>query len=306
MDQDIELRHLRYFVAVAEELHFARAAERLHLSQPPLSQQIRKLEEILGYPLFARTSRSVKLTHAGAALLERARRTLRNVQRDIDETRSIGLGQVGSLHIGFVGSAMLTTLPAVLRAYRKANPRVQLHLYESFTARVVEGLESGTLDAGILRDGDVNEALTVSTLVSEPYVAVLPSTHPCAEQKSISPAMLRDEPFVYYPRSAGSRAFEKPFTLFEEYGFRPQIVQEASHWLSILRLIEAGFGVSVAPICVRSIAPAGVVCLPFRKTKVVSNLELARLAGDERPIVQGFTQIATRSLMRSGRSGRSA
>jgi DNA-binding transcriptional LysR family regulator len=253
MDLDLELRHLRYFVAVAEELHFGRAAERLHLSQPPLSQQIRRLEEILGYALFVRTSRSVSLTSAGEAFLERARRTLRKVQRDIDETRSVGQGEVGSLHIGLVGSAMLTALPEALRAYREANPRVQLHLYESFTARVAEGLENGTLDAGILRDGDPAEALTVTTLFSEPYVAVLPATHRCAGQKSISPAVLRDEPFVYYPRTAGARAFEKPLTLFEEHGFRPQIVQEASHWLTILRLIEAGFGVSVAPQCVRRI-----------------------------------------------------
>src|SRR5580698_4762780 len=108
MDDDLELRHLRYFVAVAEELHFGRAAERLHLSQPPLSQQIRRLEEILGYALFERTSRSVKLTNAGVAFLERARSTLRKVERDIVETRSVGQGEVGSLHIGFVGSATLT------------------------------------------------------------------------------------------------------------------------------------------------------------------------------------------------------
>src|ERR1700677_1380429 len=258
MDNDLEFRHLRYFVAVAEELHFGRAAERLHLSQPPLSQQIRRLEEILGYALFVRTSRSVRLTGAGEAFLERARRTIRSVQRDIDETRSVGLGEVGSLHIGFVGSAMLTTLPAALRAYREANPRVHLHLYESFTARVAEGLENGTLDAGILRDGDPTDMLTVTTLFSEPYVAVLPATHRCAGQKSVSPGMLRDEPFVYYPRTAGARAFEKPLTLFEEHGFRPQIVQEASNWLTILRLVEAGFGVSVAPQCVRRIASPGV------------------------------------------------
>jgi DNA-binding transcriptional LysR family regulator len=225
MDRDIELRHLRYFVAVAEELHFGRAAARLHLAQPPLSQQIRKLEELLGYPLFTRTSRSVSLTNAGAALLQRARRTLRNVQRDIDETRSIGRGDVGSLHIGFIGSAMLSTLPAIFRSYREAYPRVRLHLHESFTAMVIEGMENGTLDAGILRDGDPVEGLHVTTIFSEPFVAVLPATHPCAKQKSISPAVLRGEPFIYYPRSAGARAYDKPLTLCEEHGFRPQIVQ---------------------------------------------------------------------------------
>jgi DNA-binding transcriptional LysR family regulator len=114
------------------------------LAQPPLSQQIRKLEEILGYPLFDRTSRSVSLTAAGQVFLERAQRTLRNVQRDIEETRSIGRGEVGSLHIGFVGSAMLTTLPAIFREYREAYPSVRLHLHESFTAKVIEGLQNGT------------------------------------------------------------------------------------------------------------------------------------------------------------------
>lgn len=298
MDHDVELRHLRYFVTVAEELHFGRAAERLHLSQPPLSQQIRKLEDILGYPLFVRTSRSVKLTNAGEAYLERARRTLRNVQRDIEETRSIGQGEVGSLHIGFVGSAVLTTLPGIFRTYREAYPRVHFHLHESFTSRVVEGLENGTLDAGILRDGDANDMLHVTSLFSEPYVAVLPAAHACARQKSISPAILRDEPFVYYPRSAGARAFEKPLTLFEEYGFRPKIVQEASHWLTILRLVAAGLGVSVAPACVRRIASPDVACLPLRGAKVLSEIELARVAGDSRPIVEHFAQIAASAPLR--------
>jgi DNA-binding transcriptional LysR family regulator len=292
MDRDIELRHLRYFVAVAEELHFGRAAERLHLAQPPLSQQIRKLEDLLGYQLFARTSRSVSLTHAGEALLQRAQRTLRNVQRDIDETRSIGRGDVGSLHIGFIGSAMLTTLPGIFRSYREEYPGVRLHLHESFTAMVREGLENGTLDAGILRDGDPMEGMHTTTILSEPFVAVLPATHSSAKQKSISISVLRDEPFVYYPRSAGARAYEKPLTLCEEHGFRPQIVQEASHWLTILRLIGAGLGVSIAPACVRRIASADVVCLPLRGAKAVSNTELAWLAGDTRPIVQRFKRIA--------------
>jgi DNA-binding transcriptional LysR family regulator len=292
MDRDIELRHLRYFVAVAEELHFGRAARRLNLAQPPLSQQIRKLEELLGYSLFTRTSRSVSLTHAGEALLQRARRTLRNVQRDIDETRSIGHGDVGSLHVGFVGSAMLTMLPGIFRSYREAYPRVKLHLHESFTSLVIEGLENGTLDAGILRDGDPVEGLQVTTILSEPFVAVLPATHACARQKSLSIAALRDEPFVYYPRSAGARAYEKALTLCEEHGFRPQIVQEASHWLSILRLIGAGLGVSIAPACVRRIASEEVVCLPLRGAKATSNIELAWLAGDARPIVERFKQIA--------------
>lgn len=292
MNDDLELRHLRYFVAVAEDLHFGRAAEKLHLSQPPLSQQIRRLEEIVGYALFERTSRSVKLTDAGECLLERARRVLRNVKRDLEETRSVGQGEVGSLHVGFVGSAMLTGLPEVFRQFREAHPRVRLHLYESFTARVLEGLQDGTLDVGIVRDGDVGDKLSKRLLFSEPYVAVLPATHPCAKRKSISPEILRGEPFVYYPRSAGARAFDKPLLIFEEYGFRPQIVQEASHWLTIVRLVGAGLGVSIAPACVRRIVSREVVCLPLRNVKVVSDLEVASLEADARLIVANFVEMA--------------
>ena len=299
MNTEIELRHLRYFTVVAEELHFGRAAQRLHIAQPPLSQQIRKLEEILGYQLFERTSRSVALTAAGQVFLERAQRTLRNVNRDIDEARSIGRGEVGSLHIGFVGSAMLTTLPAIFRRYREVYPLVRLHLHESFTSKVIEGLQNGTLDAGLLRDGDpgnLDSGLTATTIYSEPFIAVLPSNHCLASRKAVNPSDLRGEPFVHYPRSAGSYAFEKPFSLFGNPGYRPQIVQEASHWLTILRLIGAGLGISIAPECVRQISAPDVVCLPIRSEKtvgkIVSNIELATFVGESRPIVARFTQIA--------------
>ncbi len=292
MDVGIELRHLRYFVAVAEELHFGRAAERLHLAQPPLSQQIRRLEAMLGYALFARTSRSVTLTAAGLSYLERARRTLRNVQRDIEETRSVARGDVGSLHVGFVGSGMLASLAAIFRAFREASPGVALHLHESFTAKVADGLENGSLDAGILRDGDATPGVSTEVIFSERYVAVLPVEHALAGRKSLSPAALRGEPFVYYPRSAGARAFEKPLAIFEQHGFRPVIVQEASHWLTILRLVGAGLGVSVAPECVRRLNSRDVVCLPLRGATATSTIELACRTGDARPVVARFAAIA--------------
>ena len=283
---------MRYFVAVAEELHFGRAAQRLHLSQPPLSQQIRKLEEIVGHELFVRTSRSVNLTAAGEAFLLRSRRVLANVQRDVDETRRIGRGEVGSLNVGFIGSGMLTTLPGIFRRYRESYPGVHLQLHESFTSRVVEGLERGTLDAGILRDSDAVEGLHVTTIFTEPFVAVLPATHRCAKQKSISPGALRDEPFVFYPRIAGKLAYEKPLGIFDEYGFRPRVVQEGTHWMTILRLVGAGFGVSVAPACVQRNASDDVACVPLRGVKVTSQIELANVVGETRPIVKGFVRIA--------------
>jgi DNA-binding transcriptional LysR family regulator len=296
MDQDIELRHLRYFVAVAEELHFGRAAQRLHLAQPPLSQQIRKLEEILGYALFTRTSRSVRLTSAGEVFLERARRTLRNVQEDLDEARSIGRGEVGFLRVGFIGSSMLTPLPAVLGQYRRKYPKVHLQLSENFTSNLIQSLSKNALDAGFLRDGDPTDGLIIEPLFSEPFVAVLPSNHPLTKRKLISAADLRDEPFVFFTPTAGVLAYQKPISLCEEHGFRPRVVQEAPQWLTILRLVGAGLGVSIAPACVTQIATSDIACRSLRGAKVQSNIELAYRATDNRAIVKAFVHIAKASF----------
>jgi DNA-binding transcriptional LysR family regulator len=304
MDRDIELRHLRYFVAVAEELHFGRAAERLHLAQPPLSQQIRKLEEILGYPLFVRTSRAVRLTAAGTVFLERARRTLRNVQEDLEEARSIGRGDEGTLRVGFIGSGMLTPLPTMLGTYRHLYPRVQLLLSESYTANIAASLARGTLDAGFLRDGGPIEGLHVESIFSEPYVAVLPSKHRLAGKSAISPADLRDEPFVFFTPTAGKLAYDKTMLLFEEYGFRPQVVQEAPQWLTILRLVAAGLGVSVGPACTRQIAVPGLVCPSLRGATVTSDLELAYREGEDRAVVAAFAAVARKSFVGAERTSR--
>jgi DNA-binding transcriptional LysR family regulator len=290
---DVELRHLRYFVAVAEELHFGRAAVRLHMAQPPLSQAIRRLEDAVGCQLLLRTSRSVAVTPAGAAFLERARRTLRNVEADIDEARSIGEGQTGRLNVGFVGSGMLTTLPQILSRYVAAYPGVQLQLHESFTSRVIGGLLAGDIDAGIVRDAEPVDGLIATPMLSEPFIAVLPSDHPYAAEASVSVAVLADTPFVYPPRSAGPRAFEKPLILCEEYGFRPGIAHEASHWLTILKLVGAGLGVSIAPACVRHITTPEVACVALQETSVVSDLALLFRDGEHRPMVHAFAQIAT-------------
>lgn len=213
------------------------------------------------------------------------------MQRDLEEARSIGRGEVGSLHVGFVGSAMLTLLPAIFRTYRETFPKVRLHLHESFTSRVLEGLASGLLDAGILRDGDPSAGIVATSVFSEPFLAIVPATHPHARAPSLSPADLRHDPLVYYPRTAGTRAFETPLTLFDPHGFRPHIVQEATHWLTIVRLVSVGMGISIAPACVRSIAPPDVACIPFADCALLSHVELATRRDESRPIVSAFTAL---------------
>jgi DNA-binding transcriptional LysR family regulator len=301
MDQDIELRHLRYFVAVAEKLHFGRAALRLHLAQPPLSQQIRKLEEILGYPLFLRTSRAVKLTSAGEVFLERSRRTLRNVQEDMEEARSVGRGEEGFLRVGFIGSAMLTAVPSMLGRYRRLYPKVNLQLHESYTSAVVQKLLKGELDAGFLRDGGETDGLRVERLFSEPFIAVLPSKHALAKYKTISPRELGEEPFVFFAPSAGTLAYEKPVSLCEQHGFRPRVVQEAPQWLTIMRLVGAGLGVTIAPACVRQLAAPNVACVNLRGATVKSDIELAYRISEDRAVVEAIVMVARESFPRRDR-----
>jgi DNA-binding transcriptional LysR family regulator len=290
MNPQIELRHLRYFVAVAEELHFGRAAKKLHLAQPPLSQQIRKLEEILGHALFLRTSRAVKLTSAGEVFLDRARRTLQKVGEDMEEARSVGRGEVGFLHVGFIGSSMLTGLPGILGRYRSQFPKVNLQLREFHSANLIEALLEGAVDVGFLRDGGETDGLKVQALMSEPFVAVLPARHALARRRTFSVAALRDEPFVLFPRPAGHRAYAKTLLVCEKHGFRPRVVQEATQWLTILRLVGAGLGVTIAPACVRQIAAPDVVCRKVRAA-VRSDIELAYRADEDRAIVRTFCEL---------------
>ncbi len=291
MVEHIELRHLRYFVAVAEELHFGRAALRLHLAQPPLSQQIKKLEQMLGHALFTRTSRAVKLTSAGELFLDRARGVLRKVQEDIEDVRSMGRGEVGSLKVGFVGTAMLTAMPQILGRYRREYPKVDLQLNEFYTAGVQRGLLDGSIDVGFLRDGGEVEGLESETLLSEPFVAVVPSGHVLAARKVISAGLLRDDGFVLFTPLAGRRAWDKTASVCEAHGFRPRVVQEAPQWLTILRLVGAGLGVTIGPACVRQIATRDVVCLGLR-SGVRTDIELAYREGEGRALVGAFCGIA--------------
>jgi len=291
-EQQIELRHLRYFVAVAEELHFGHAAKRLHIAQPPLSQQIRKLEEEIGCALFVRSSRSVRLTAAGEALLDRARRTLERVRGDLETVRSVARGEMGTLTVGFVGSAMLTALPAVLGFYRQQYPGVQLRLREFHTAILMESLREGSTDIGFLRDADPAEDLTVEPVVTEHFVAVLPKGHRLARRAAVPVKELRDEPFVFFSRSAGNHAWQQTMRLCEEQGFLPHIVQEAPQWLTILRLVGAGLGVSIAPASVERIQDVGVVCRRLSPDGGQTSIGMAWRAQPLSPLVQGFCALA--------------
>jgi DNA-binding transcriptional LysR family regulator len=296
MNQNIDLRHLRYFLAVAEELHFGRAAQRLHMAQPPLSQQIRRLEGEIGHPLFVRTSRSVRLTPAGKALMDRARRTLHKVDEDVEAVRSVARGEVGVLKVGFVGSAMLTRLPAILGKYRRMYSRVQLHLNEFHTSQLIEALRDGSADVALARDAGTEEDLHLEHAFVEPFIAVIPKRHPLARRGAIPVVQLRDEPFVFFPRAAGSFAWENAIALL---GFRPNIVQEAPQWLTVVRLVGAGLGVTIAPASVEVIAGPDVVCRKLSPSSGSTTIDLVYRLQETSPLVKGFCDV-----FRSSRSSR--
>jgi len=248
-----------------------------------------------------RTSRAVRLTAAGEVFLDRARRTLCTVREDLAEARSVGRGEVGSLRVGFIGSGMLTPLPAMLGRYRREHPKADLQLREAMSSQIMQALLDGTVDVGFLRDGGPLHGLEVEALMSEPFVAVLPAGHPLAGRKIISAAALREEPFVFFPQIAGPVAYEKTVSLCEEHGFRPRVVQEAPQWLTVLRLVGAGLGVSIAPACVEKIAAPDAVCVRLSHARARSDIELAWRAGEDRAIVTTFCNLARELLVRPAR-----
>jgi DNA-binding transcriptional LysR family regulator len=284
---DLELRHLRSFIAVAEELHFGRAAQRLHMAQPPLSQQIRRLEGIVGSRLLARTSRSVALTPAGAAFLERARRILAQAEESVEEAARIGRGEAGTLDVGFVSSAITLGVPERIQAFRRAYPAVYTRLHEGTTAQTVARLVRGEVDLGVVRDGEPAPGLRAATLATEGFVAVLPRAHRHAGRRRLGAAALRDEPFVLYPRAAGPLAHRRNLQPCADAGYAPRIVQEATNWVTVFHLVGVGAGVTIAPASAAEIRPATVAAIPLTGT-ARSEVQLVTREGDDRAVIRNF------------------
>jgi DNA-binding transcriptional LysR family regulator len=302
MNREIELRHLRYFLAVCDTLHFGKAAEKLGMAQPPLSQQIINLERNLGYALFDRTTRGVRLTRVGQFFSQRARIALARVTDDVEMARRLGNGQEGILTVGFSGSTMFTALPKAIEHYRRVNPKVNLRLRELVTAAQISSLLDGTLDLGFLRDGEARAGLTVQPILREPFVAVLPAGHRLGKKAAISPAELKNEPFVLFSRAMGALAYDRTVACCEAEGFRPNIVQDAPQWPTVVRLVAAGLGVSLAPACVASLAMPGVVFGRVRSRHWTS-VDIGMKAKPDNPAAALFLQIAGKYFSKVGKTG---
>lgn len=288
----MELRHLRYFVAVAEELHFGRAAERLHMAQPPLSQQIKKLEEELDVQLFNRTKRKVELTPAGKLFLDEARLTLQQADRAKRIAVEAKAGIRGQLRIGFVTSACYSILPVLIRRFRQEHPFVDLEMLELTPQQQIEAMEQGTLDAGLLRPPVGPSCLLTKTLFEEPVLMALPSDHRMANDKAIELKKMAEEPFVMFPRHHGPGIYDIIMKACHESGFNPNVSYAPNQMQTLLAYVAGGLGVALVPQSLFVFHPGQIVYRPLKSKKVKVELAMISRREDENSLLEAFQALS--------------
>jgi DNA-binding transcriptional LysR family regulator len=287
----MELRHIRYFLAVAEERHFTRAAARVGIGQPPLSQQIKDLEAEIGTQLFHRVAHGAELTAAGEAFLKGVEEMPSLAERAKRAAQRASRGEVGSLRVGFTASSAFNgVVPTAIRAFRRAYADVELALEEANTTRLVAGLKEGSLDAAFLRPGDAaREAFQLRLLYEEPMVAALPASHPAVAPQAVDLATLRLDPFLLFPRPIGPRLYDSIIDACRKAGFDPVIVQFVPQLVSVITLVAADLGVSIVPASMSQLQIPGVVYRPIAGEAVpTAPLALAHRRGETSPLVRNF------------------
>lgn len=291
----MELRHLRYFIAVATELHFGMAAEKLHIAQPPLSKQIQDLEIELGFELFNRTKRSVALTPAGQAFLIEVNQIFQQLDRAIDIGRKTSRGELGQISIGFVGSATYNILPVMLQQFRDRYPDVQIELHELTTDRQLIWLREGRIDIGLIRPPIVDRALNSQVIFQESLVVALPTNHHLARLDTIELSSLAAEPFILFPRQLAPGLYDTIITICQAAGFSPQVVQECIQMQTIVSLVSANMGVSILPASIQEAQRQGVIYKPIQ-LKSLGIEQLATIAivwriNDDSPTMNRLLEI---------------
>jgi DNA-binding transcriptional LysR family regulator len=288
----MELRHLRYFVAVAEELHFGRAAVRLSIVQPSLSQQIRQLEDELGFPLLRRTKRSVELTDAGKVFLSKAREVLAQVHDAKRAAQRAYRGEEGRLVVGYISSSAFDLLPMLLRAYRERFPYIEVALREMTTQEQIRALEEDHIQVGLLRLPISTPLVNVKVVRQEPIVCVLPEEHPLATRERIAVPLLAHEPFVLQSRQIGGGYYVQLMKLCLAFGFTPHVIQEVTETYAIVSLVAAGIGISLVPLSTRNIRSQGVVYRELEDTTALTEIAVAWHRDAHSAIVQNFLMVA--------------
>jgi len=287
----MELRHLRYFVAVAEELHFGRAAARLHIAQPPLSRQIRQLEDELGVTLLDRAKRRVQLTQAGRAFLAEARRVLAQTERAVRAAQRTGRGEGGHLAVGFVPCADLDLLPRALGACRERLPRLELELHPLTRCRQIDALRSGRIQVGIVLLPVDESGLVVEALQREPLVAVLPERHRLARRERVRLLDLREENMVSFPRPVSPSNDHVTLTACRVAGFEPRMSYATDRIETNLAMIAAGLGVGLLPASIRNLKRSGVVYRPLVPPAPHVDVAVAYRREDATPALLAFLDV---------------
>lgn len=258
-----EFRHLRYFLALAEELHYGRAAQRLAISQPPLSVAIQQLEASVGARLFDRDSKGVRLTPAGLAFHGSAQALLDRAEDACALAREVQAGEVGRLRLGFVGSTLFNGLSGWLRAFQADHPKVEVVVVELNSQDQIEALLDEELDLGLVHTDRLPPALASTPLYSEPFVACLPADHPAAKLKEIPLASLSDQPFILFSRKGSPDYHARIVEICRQHGFYPRLQHEGRHWLSVVSLVSQGLGVSIVPAAFQRAGVQGAVFRPL-------------------------------------------
>lgn len=293
----MELRHLFAFVAVAEELHFGRAAKRLQMAQPPLSQQIRQLEKELGVQLFERNTRSVRLTSAGESFLQPVRTVIEDLDTAVRAAKAAGRGEYGRVSIGFAGASSHETLPRLTRAVRAAHPGIELVMTGQTYANVaLARVADGSLDLGFVRLPVTRPGVTFRVIDEEELVCALPSDHPLAARDSVPLEVLAGEPFVSFPANTGSTVRDAMVGACEAAGFNPRVVQEAPDSYTILALVAAGVGVTLTVTSVQHIQQSGLVYRPLAGPPIRRQAALAWRADNPSAALRAVLAVAEDAL----------
>lgn len=290
----MELRQVRYFVAVAEELHFGRAAERTHVAQPALSKQVRNLERGLGVELFDRSERRVKLTDAGRAFLEKAYSVLEGVREAEAAAMRAARGEVGRLSVGFTGYTLYGVLPEAVRAFGERFPGVELSVQEGCTRTLTEGLLNGRFDVGLLHPPvaeEAEDALALETVASEPLIAALPEEHPLAGRAEIPVAGLADDPFVLCPRNNGPHHHDAIVAVCRAAGFGPRMVNESGLPQTVIGLVAAGVGVSLVWESMGNLKRPGIAYARLAGSTPRLETAVARRRGNPSAVVRAFVEV---------------
>jgi DNA-binding transcriptional LysR family regulator len=261
----MEFRHLRYFLVLAEELHFGRAARRLAISQPPLSLNIQQLEASVGARLLTRNSKSVQLTEAGLAFVPAARALLEQALSAANLAKDVGEGMAGSLTIGFSGTMLFSGLPLILARFQEGHPRFRLLLKELSSSEQLVELAQGRLDLGFVHTTRVPPELSQIQVASQAFVCCLPSAHALAGQAKLTLEQLQGEPFAVVSKAVSPDYHERILALCAASGFDPKIRYELRHWLSVVALVAQGMGVALVPAALQQSALAGAVFVPLQK-----------------------------------------